>query len=326
MRITPRSARFAINIVHYTQSWHTALNAQFLCFAAFSEKLMYKIQPGPSITYCPIEAPRGFPMDIELAGSRSDEPVRTLHFHNALEIGYCHEGTGTFYVGSKILEYQRGDMTVITDLEVHRCRSTRGTVSSWAWFFFQPALLLEAGHAGQYVYDPKTYAGSGFQNILSSVKHPSLVAIVKEMIREAGNPAGGYAISMRSLVVVLLNRMHAAFGHAGRKVVALHHDTLARIAPALDSISQNYHEPLEIPQLAAKCKMCMRNFQSVFSRAMECSPQEYLIRTRVRAAQGLLRGTNLPIASIAFECGFRSLSSFNRAFRKVAQCAPREMR
>ena len=290
------------------------------------ENRMKKIQPGPSITYAPIEAARGFPMDIELAGSRSDEPIRMLHFHNALEIGYCHEGTGTFHVGSKILEYQSGDMTVITDLEVHRCQSARGTVSSWAWFFFQPAMLLEATHAGQYVYTPQAYAGSDFPNVITTEKHPDLVGIVKELIREAGNPADGYESSMRALVVVLLNRMHAAFGHAGRQAVPHHYDTLARISPALDRISQNYHQPLTIPRLAAMCGMSLRNFQVVFSRAMECSPQEYLIRTRVRAAQGLLRGTDMPITEIAFACGFQSLSSFNRAFRNVTQHAPREMR
>jgi AraC-like DNA-binding protein len=42
---------------------------------------------------------------------------------------------------------------------------------------------------------------------------------------------------------------------------------------------------------------------------------EHLTRIRLRAAEAYLAGSDMPITDIAFLCGFRSLASFNRAFR-----------
>ena len=72
--------------------------------------------------------------------------------------------------------------------------------------------------------------------------------------------------------------------------------------------------------------MSDRNFQLVFTRSMRCGPQQYVIRSRVRAAQALLASTDMRITQIAMDCGFGSLSSFNRAFMKVAGRTPRQER
>jgi AraC-like DNA-binding protein len=280
----------------------------------------------PSVVFSEIGTEGAFPMEIELAGSRSDEPIRELHFHDALEIGYCVKGTGTFFVGAKILPYKSGDMTIITDLEMHRCQSARGTVSSWAWFFFQPALLLEKNFSGLYDYDPNSYAGSDFQNVISGDQHPELISIVKEMIAEAGRKKDMDTCSLTALVIVLLNRLARVYAKPGQKVMTPKREDLERISPALNYINLNYQQTMTIPQLASLCHMSVRNFQLVFMRLMECSPQEYLIRTRVRTAQGLLRGTDKQITEIAFECGFQSLSGFNRSFKKVVGTSPRAIR
>ncbi|MBI5725970.1 MAG: helix-turn-helix transcriptional regulator [Planctomycetes bacterium] len=277
--------------------------------------------------YSPLDLPREFPLDVVLGGRRDDEPIRFLHVHNALEIGYCRDGSGTLFVGSKVLPFRGGDMTVITDLEMHRCQSARGTSSSWTWFFFQPALLLEPQFAGQYVYEAARYSGADFSNVLSGRDFSAIIAIIKEMTGEARSRNAHYRASLRALILVLLNRLHAAFGKRRFRVrdVPARRD-IERICPALDLVSRQHHEPLALPLLASACHMSLRNFQIVFMRAMGCSPGQYLIRTRVRSAQGMLAGTDAAITQIALSCGFGSLSSFNRNFRKVAGRAPRAER
>ena len=45
--------------------------------------------------------------------------------------------------------------------------------------------------------------------------------------------------------------------------------------------------------------------------------KEYIINLRIQNACRLLLETNKSITDIAFECGFNSVSSFNRSFKKV---------
>ena len=52
---------------------------------------------------------------------------------------------------------------------------------------------------------------------------------------------------------------------------------------------------------------------------------EYLNRLRIqKACEEILSGSS--ISGAAFDCGFRNLSNFNRQFRMMVGCTPREYR
>ncbi|HEX8254642.1 MAG TPA: helix-turn-helix transcriptional regulator [Thermoanaerobaculia bacterium] len=51
---------------------------------------------------------------------------------------------------------------------------------------------------------------------------------------------------------------------------------------------------------------------------------DYIKTIQVRAAQRLLRNTNLNTTRIAYRCGFGTRRSFFRTYRRVAGCTPAE--
>jgi AraC-like DNA-binding protein len=55
-------------------------------------------------------------------------------------------------------------------------------------------------------------------------------------------------------------------------------------------------------------------------------PQQYLIHVRLSMAEHLLRTTHKQILAISEEVGFRTLSSFNRLFKKQYGYSPRALR
>jgi AraC-like DNA-binding protein len=63
-----------------------------------------------------------------------------------------------------------------------------------------------------------------------------------------------------------------------------------------------------------------------FKQATGLSYVDYIGRVRVEKAKLLLQDSSLRISAIALEVGFRSLSQFNRSFRRVTGRAPRELR
>jgi len=56
------------------------------------------------------------------------------------------------------------------------------------------------------------------------------------------------------------------------------------------------------------------------------SPYNYLMTIRIEKAVESLKTTNKTIMEIALECGFQSITSFNKAFKNSVGCTPSEIR
>lgn len=279
-----------------------------------------------SLGFSPLELDPDFPLRIVLDGRRDDQAITLLHVHDALEIGCCLEGAGTFYVGSKVLSFQAGDVTVITDREYHRCCSSPGTTSRWAWFFLHPSRLIVPHAAPSLIWDPERLSGPRFENVLTEKAYPWLSLLVRQIIREAREPDGASRQNLRCLFVLLISELHRRFKKPKRAGKARPVDSPARLAPALELITSRFREPLSVPQMARICGMSVRSFEGHFDRLMGQPPSAYLIRCRVQAAATLLRTSDRTIAEIAYECGFGTLSSFNRSFLRQMGRTPREHR
>ena len=64
------------------------------------------------------------------------------------------------------------------------------------------------------------------------------------------------------------------------------------------------------------------HFLRSFRALIGLTPHQYVLRTRLHRAALLLRRSEQPVASIAYDCGFGDLSTFNRRFRRVLGASP----
>jgi transcriptional regulator GlxA family with amidase domain len=94
-----------------------------------------------------------------------------------------------------------------------------------------------------------------------------------------------------------------------------------KIRAALDFLEERFAEPLSLAHLARLSKLSPCRFSTVFRREVGMSPQRYLCRLRVRAAQHLLRQGETP-AVAAIEAGFFDQSHLNRHFKRICGATP----
>jgi hypothetical protein len=73
-----------------------------------------------------------------------DAPITFMHRHNCLEIGYCHSGAGIFVVEDKTLPYRAGDVSIISEAEMHQAWSIAGMRSEWTFVEVDPLALVPA--------------------------------------------------------------------------------------------------------------------------------------------------------------------------------------
>ncbi len=102
--------------------------------------------------------------------------------------------------------------------------------------------------------------------------------------------------------------------------------TIDRINQACRYIVENCDKDLTLESIAEKAEFSACYFSRVFKQTMNCNFVEYLTMQRLKRAQSLLADTDLAITNIAMESGFRSISTFNRVFRKYKGCAPSEFK
>ena len=87
-------------------------------------------------------------------------------------------------------------------------------------------------------------------------------------------------------------------------------------------IEQHYAENID-NQILAKTESYNPNyFNFWFRRHYGCTPGQYVRNVRLDAAAALLQSTNFPVAKVARMVGYKSPSSFVRAFRKRYQTCP----
>lgn len=99
-----------------------------------------------------------------------------------------------------------------------------------------------------------------------------------------------------------------------------------RITRALRHIEAHCEEALSVDALAQRAAMSPYHFLRTFRTLVGMTPHQYVLRTRLHRAALLLRRTKLPVAGIAFDCGFGDLSTFNRRFRRVMGASPSDYR
>jgi AraC-like DNA-binding protein len=92
------------------------------------------------------------------------------------------------------------------------------------------------------------------------------------------------------------------------------------------TIKNNIYSNLSIGDFAKLCNMSLSSFKRKFTSVYSESPKKYINRMKLINASQLLINTDFLISEIAYECGFDTISSFNRSFRIHFKTSPTEYR
>ncbi len=158
------------------------------------------------------------------------------------------------------------------------------------------------------------------------LKDTILVALTRQMLNLATDrrPAqGGYDSHLVDYFVAHLQWLSNA-PLAKRLVRNTIYD--ATISGIFTLIEKNIEQPLTIEMLAAKANMSPALFRKRFTATAGMSVHSYVMKERIERACELIDECNLPLATIAVQCGFSSQSHMTRIFRRELGATPAELR
>ena len=192
---------------------------------------------------------------------KMDTHARYLHYHNELELGWCTEGSGIFFVEDKVIPFQAPCASVIYQGQIHIAQSNPDKPAKWYFINVDECSLsakddesLTAGHIGAPILDDSTAEG---RDILTLV----------QMVVDARLSDHRQVAPWR----------------------------LAEVSPAVTYVSNHYAEPCPIETLAQLCNMSVSTLRRKFYSALECAPSDYIHRVRIGAATVMLSAENKSI-------------------------------
>src|SRR6476659_4454408 len=103
-------------------------------------------------------------------------------------------------------------------------------------------------------------------------------------------------------------------------------DEATNMTRARQFIEDHQAEPLSLGRIAQVAHISRHYFCKMFKKATGMNFIDYLSRVRVEKSKTLLLNPNSRISEAAFASGFQSMTSFNRAFRRIAGRSPTQFR
>ncbi len=281
------------------------------------------------IEYRNYDLPPEFPI-IVLTGDEwhiSHVPSERLHFHNCLEVGYCHTQSGTIVFENTPASFRAGDVTCIARNVPHTTFSASPQKSLWSYLFFLPDELLKSFLREQ-LPDNRTLQSLLHNShlILPAGEYAEVGRLVMSIIREMTEKQPNYQLCVRSLCMALLLHLLRAYDKENSASPQGASEYAIAIAPALDYVYLHYMRDFPLEKLADVCHLSAAHFRRLFLSMMGVSPLAFVHQVRILESCTLLRTTESGVAEIAGRVGYSTLSTFNRHFREIMGCAPFDWR
>ncbi len=99
-----------------------------------------------------------------------------------------------------------------------------------------------------------------------------------------------------------------------------------QIRKAIKYLELNYSLPVRLDDVARHLGVSDVHFSRIFNRTVGMNFKAYLNRLRVEKADHQIRASDDPIIEIAYDCGFGSVRTFNRAFLELKGVTPTALR
>jgi YesN/AraC family two-component response regulator len=254
-----------------------------------------------------------------------------FHFHPELELVYVKESNGKRIIGDKLDAFTGGDMVFI------------GSNLPHVWLneeiYYKGFTYLQARSI--VVYFNKEVFSKNFYEQKESSKLNDLFIRASRGIKVIGNTQKKVAGMLEKLtkkkdfdrIIGLMEILNVLAGSKDIEYITNEGYTGTtlqtksdRLADVYKHITTNYHNDISLDEIAKIANLSPTAFCRLFKQRTNRHFVEYLNEVRISNACKFLHETSLNVSEIAFQCGYKTLSNFNKIFKKTTGLAPKEYR
>ncbi len=253
---------------------------------------------------------------IDKGYSRSAVDMPEMHAHSLHELYFLLSGKRRYFVGHKIFDVSPGNLVIIPQAVLHRTTSVNKQGYERYVIYFQESYIEELIQSvGQDKFI--AFLDSG---CISFSEENAL--IFKQKLEQLIDETKKQDILTPAIEKNLLEQIILYALRHGTKKDLEQKEGADKIQLAARYISEHYAEEITLSDVAAMAFMEETYFSKKFKQLTGFGFKEYLISTRVKAAENLLKTTNMSVGEIADKCGFSSSNYFGSVFKRLFGVSP----
>ena len=248
-----------------------------------------------------------------------------MHWHSEFELSFVREGSAQFICGEEKFTSQAGDIIITLPNVLHSIYPCPHITQVYDTIVFSSD-IFGSSDSDRYVTEcikPLINGSMRIQTHITPEHH-----YYSELEKITGNIFSCAVGDTPSLDMLLRSELIRLFWLLETEAESDpdYSESGSIIRPALEYIAKNYNDVITIKQLAATVHLSESYFMNRFHDHVGLSAMEYISHFRIDKACKALRSSDKDVLEIAFDCGFRNISNFNRQFRRIIGCSPTEFR
>lgn len=248
------------------------------------------------------------------------------HWHGELEIFLLEEGSVRVSLLEGEFSLEAGDAYFVNSNVMHGLICQGDAACRYRSLVFDASIV--AGAAGsvferEYV-SPFIAAATPFW-VVKGIRgaFPETVDQFERIFSACESKTLGYEFRVRAALSQIFLTVMAETPMGTVRVIS---EQELRLKKMLSWLDEHYGENMTVADLAEVANISVRECQRYFSRFLQLSPSQYIMRHRLTSAADLLVTTDWTITEIGFACGFKSSSYFTKQFRARTGESPRTYR
>ena len=253
-----------------------------------------------------------------------------LHFHLEYEIIYIKEGTGTRFLGNSISKFEAGDILLIGSNLPHFMKSdevyhsgnsdlrVKGTIIQFEKEFMYSAI----NHYPHFIKIKNLFQESQRGIYFAAASFPKLQDLIEKIPLENG-------LNQMMLFLEILKEMSETENRQTISTTDFVNETIydtARIDKIISYLNKNYTLNISLDEIASFAAMNASAFCRYFRSKTGKSFKNYILDMRIGYACKLLLMEDISISQLSIQCGFETISHFNKTFKKNTGYVPSQYR
>lgn len=248
------------------------------------------------------------------------------HFHSQYELMYVDKGDGYCMVGDNMLNYEEHNLFFLGSNLPHWMQNppiydednplrVKGIIIQFEKDFMQYSFANYVQFAK--IRELLNLSQRGLHFNLKN--HEEVIKIIKH-IPEAEGPK--QIILLLELLLALSNTPDMEIGASPNFESTLAGFKDNKMEKVIAYLNKHYTQVITLDEISSLAAMNPTAFCRFFKGKTGKTFKEYIIDMRIGYACKLLAVDRLNMSQICFQCGFDSISHFNRCFKKSTGCSP----
>jgi AraC-like DNA-binding protein len=253
------------------------------------------------------------------------------HFHTEYQLFVVLKGRGTRFIGDHTSSFREGDMVLTGPNLPHLWKNDK--------VYQDPKNDLQSH--GIVIYFPDNFLNESvfkleeFEGISRMLKlsergievtgetNLRVTKMMEEMLDLSGAPSLIHLLTILNLLVDSPDcKLIADVGYINTNKES----EKDRMGQVYEYVMQNFHGKVTLEEAAQISNLSVSAFSRYFKTRVNKSFTDFLTEVRIAHACKLLHESDLNISEISYECGFFTLSNFNKLFKVRMKRTPMDYR